>query len=183
MEVVYCTQDKFAAVEDLAIFLAGPTSDDLNQSWRIEALKFLKHINFNGVVYVPEPSDGWTGIAKWPEFPELYRWEVDRLTVSDCIMFWIPRDFSEVGRMSDGSPKVSMPATNTNVEFGKYAHQENVVYGRPPSAPLMKYLDEYYKDINKKNGWERLIHTTLEETLLAAVYTAKIQHYFNTDHI
>lgn len=108
-----------------SIFLAGPTprSEDV-PSWRPEALRLLEKHKFNGTVYVPEDSQ-----ASWAfNYDNQIEWELEALHASTVILFWIPRE-------------ACMPGFTTNVEFGHFITQRNVVVGWPPTATKTKYLE------------------------------------------
>jgi len=128
-----------------SIFLAGPTPRNENvKSWRLEVCQKLKELEFDGVVYVPEYS---TWKPKM-EYLNQVMWEREALTQATVIMFWIPRDLTD------------MPAFTTNVEFGYWLHSGKVIYGRPDNAEKTKYLDWLYKeDYNKEplNDLEQLL--------------------------
>lgn len=119
-----------------SIFLAGPTPRGKEvASWRVEAIKKLEELGFDGVVFVPEYS---TWIPK-ENYEEQANWEREALTEATVILFWIPRSFPD------------LPAFTTNVEFGYWLHSKKVIYGRPDGAPKTKYLDWLYKtDYNEK---------------------------------
>ena len=119
-----------------SIFLAGPTPRGKEvASWRVEAIKKLEELGFDGVVFVPEYS---TWIPK-ENYEEQANWEREALTEATVILFWIPRSFPE------------LPAFTTNVEFGYWLHSKKVIYGRPDGAPKTKYLDWLYKtDYNEE---------------------------------
>ena len=108
-----------------SIFLARPTPRDSSvKSWRPEAINLLENHKFNGTVYVPEDRDGS------PQFSydhQIY-WEWLALETSSAILFWVPREIS------------NMPAFTTNVEFGLYAIRGRCVLGYPNGAPKMSYL-------------------------------------------
>jgi hypothetical protein len=59
-----------------SIFLAGPTPRDKSvPSWRPDALECLKRLGFDGIVYIPECSNGQAKInydaqAEWELRPE-----------------------------------------------------------------------------------------------------------------
>lgn len=133
MQVIYAKQP-FPNSVTRSIMLAGPTprSPDV-PSWRPEAIRLLEETGFglDGTVFSPEPADG-----KWDKsgYENQVEWEEKALNVSDCILFWVPRDMQ------------TMPALTTNVEFGFWANSGKVVFGYPPEAPdarRNKYL-EYY---------------------------------------
>lgn len=108
-----------------SIFLAGPTPRSKNvQSWRPAAVACLDTLKFDGTVFVPEDSD-----QSWAfNYDSQIEWELQALHSASCILFWVPRDF------------VDMPAFTTNVEFGLFAKNRNIVLGTPPDAVRVKYL-------------------------------------------
>lgn len=113
-----------------SIFLAGPTPRDKDTiSWRVEAIKYLKKINFDGVVYIPEDE-----FIRKNDYVDQAEWEEKLLQM----------------RLSyfSGFPELDkMPAFTTNVEFGYWLAKtpEKIVYGRPDNARKIKYLDWLYK--------------------------------------
>ena len=118
-----------------SIFLAGPTPRDKDTiSWRVDAVKILEKLGFDGVVYVPEYST-WKPKT---DYVDQAMWERIGLSNATIIAFWIPRHLPD------------MPALTTNVEFGYWLHSGKVIYGRPNDAEKIKYLDWLYKlDYNK----------------------------------
>lgn len=59
MKVIYSDQKIVVPAGQKSIFLAGPTPrDQQTPSWRIEALTILDGLGFNGIVFVPESSNG-----------------------------------------------------------------------------------------------------------------------------
>lgn len=147
MEVIYATE-KFPDTVNKSLFLAGPTprSNDV-ESWRNEALSYLKNKGFDGVVFIPEPRD-----QKWhKDYDRQVNWEEDFLNMADCIVFWVPRELE------------TMPAFTTNVEFGAWCESGKVVFGAPPDAPKNTYLKHYATKYNIPSA------ETLEETLDAAL--------------
>jgi len=147
MEVIYATE-KVPDTVNKSIFLAGPTprSSDV-ESWRNEALSYLKNKGFDGVVFIPEPRD-----QKWhKDYDRQVNWEEDFLNMADCIVFWVPRELE------------TMPAFTTNVEFGAWCESGKVVFGAPPDAPKNTYLKHYAEKYNIPSA------DTLEETLDAAL--------------
>ena len=120
-----------------SIFLAGPTPRNENvKSWRKEACKLLEEKGFDGVVYVPEYSDG----KPLMDYLDQVEWEREALSNASVIAFWIPRELKE------------MPAFTTNVEFGYWIHTGRIIYGRPDEARKNKYLDWLYKKDVKKDA-------------------------------
>ena len=113
-----------------SIFLAGPTPrEEKVASWRVDAVKKLEELGFDGVVFVPEYS---TWVPK-TNYVDQANWEREALTEATVILFWIPRSLPD------------MPGFSTNVEFGYWLHSGKVLYGRPDSASKIKYLDWLYK--------------------------------------
>ena len=133
-----------------SILLAGPTPRGKEvASWRVEAVKKLEELGFDGVVFVPEystwiPKENYEGQANW---------EREALTEATIILFWIPRSLPD------------MPGFSTNVEFGYWMHSKKVIYGRPDGAPKTRYLDWLYRtDYNEEpfNNLDKLLEYALE---------------------
>ena len=133
-----------------SIFLAGPTPRGKEvASWRIEAVKKLEELGFDGVVFVPEYS---TWVPK-ENYINQANWEREALTEATIILFWIPRSLPD------------MPGFSTNVEFGYWMHSKKVIYGRPDGAPKTRYLDWLYRaDYNEEpfNNLDRLLEYAVE---------------------
>lgn len=133
MKILY--SDQSPVVQQPSVFLAGPTPRAAdNVGWRPAAIKEFEDFGFTGQLLVPEPFG-----TKWSDYQNQIRWEEDCLEAATVILFWVPRELSQ------------MPALTTNVEFGEYlrARTDAVVYGRPPNAPNNRYLDWKYE---KKKG-------------------------------
>ena len=134
MELKYYEDSEFNT-NIKSIFLAGPTPRDVNvKSWRNEAIKILKELNFDGEVYVPESIDRAVN-DDFLTYTGVIDWELERLENAKLILFWIPRDLE------------TLPGFTTNVEFGYHLKTGKVVYGRPQNAPKTKYLDYIYEKI------------------------------------
>ncbi len=133
-----------------SIFLAGPTPrEEKVASWRVDAVKKLEELGFDGVVFVPEYS---TWVPK-TNYVDQANWEREALTEATVILFWIPRSLPD------------MPGFSTNVEFGYWLHSKKVIYGRPDGAPKTKYLDWLYKtDYNEEpfNDLDKLLEYAME---------------------
>ena len=133
-----------------SIFLAGPTPrEEKVASWRVDAVKKLEELGFDGVVFVPEYS---TWVPK-TNYVDQANWEREALTEATIILFWIPRSLPD------------MPGFSTNVEFGYWLHSKKVIYGRPDGAPKTKYLDWLYKtDYNEEpfNDLDKLLEYAVE---------------------
>lgn len=131
-----------------SIFLAGPTPRSKEvPSWRPEALRILEKHGYDGVVFVPETSDG-----KWREdYVGQVEWEERCLNIADCILFWVPREMT------------TMPALTTNSEWGMWQNSGKVVFGAPLEAVSVRYQRYYAEKL-------RVPHfTSLEETILGAL--------------
>jgi hypothetical protein len=133
-----------------SIFLAGPTPRTPGIiSWRKEACEILEELGFNGIVYVPEYSDGETR----NNYNYEAMWERKALTLSTVIIFWIPRSLPYMAGFS------------TNVEFGYWLHTKKVIYGRPDNAVKIRYLDWLYKTdygLNPINNLNELLQKATE---------------------
>ena len=147
MEINYSDQKVIKGKK--SIFLAGPTPRDSNTpSWRPDVCMRLEKLGFDGVLYVPENSDG----QAMQDYMHQVEWERDALTQATIILFWIPRKLPE------------MPAFTTNVEFGYWLHSGKVLYGRPDDSSKNRYLDWLYElDMKEKP------YSSLEELLKEAV--------------
>lgn len=134
-----------------SIFLAGPTprSPDV-ASWRPTALEILEGLDYDGVVFLPEPLG-----AAWPSYDVQFAWERDMLDACDVILFWIPRDMK------------TLPGLTTNVEFGLYLRSGKVVAGSPPGADSTNYL---MASLNRDTG-SKDWHKDLRDLLVAATRT------------
>lgn len=127
MEVIYAMEKPPSSFKK-SIFLAGPSPRDKSHpNWRVEALKILEEINYDGVVFIPLPRDG-----NWKHnYDDQVEWEEKYLNMSDQIVFWVPRDLE------------SLPAFTTNVEFGMWYDSGKIVLGFPKGAPKMRYLESH----------------------------------------
>lgn len=123
-----------------SIFLAGPSPrrEDV-RDWRPLALEALKHLGFDGVVYIPIPSYRFNGAFRTEEtawsYADQCAWECDARSRADAIVFWVPRDIDLT------QPDMGMPAFTTNFELGEDLTSGRVWYGRPPEAVKCRYLD------------------------------------------
>jgi 8-oxo-dGTP pyrophosphatase MutT (NUDIX family) len=151
MQIVYAQED-FPGTFARSLFLAGPAPRSKEvASWRPEALEILRQSGYNGVVFVPElRAKKWNG-----KYHEQIAWEEKALSMSDCIIFWIPREL------------VHMPAFTTNIEYGEWLKSGKIVMGSPKDAPKMSYL--------RVRGEKYLVpqFDTLKETTLAGMDMVK----------
>lgn len=157
MKIVYTGEDA-PNTFNKSIFLAGPTPRNPQEveSWRPDAIKILEDKGFDGVVFSPESQDSKSNM----DYDDQIAWEHKYLNMSDCIVFWVPRDLS-----LDNNGQMKMPAFTTNVEWGTWKDSGKVVFGCPSDlkARKNKYL-KYYADFYKVDGG-----ATLTETLDAAL--------------
>lgn len=147
MQVVYTGELPPEALKK-SIFLAGPTPrSEKVKSWRPEALKILRKLGYEGVVFVPEYRDGViAGLEGNIE------WEEMCLNMADCIVFWVPRNI-----------KGGMPAFTTNIEWGRWENSGKVVFGAPPRASKMSYMKHYAKKLQVPLFND--LHETIESAL------------------
>ncbi|PIR93588.1 hypothetical protein COT97_05880 [Candidatus Falkowbacteria bacterium CG10_big_fil_rev_8_21_14_0_10_39_11] len=150
MQVVYA-REPMPNSFSRSIFLAGPTPRDENtQSWRPHALKILKRLKYDGVVFVPEPS-GFTWNVEF-DYHEQVEWEEAAIHRSDCIVFWLPRDMTK------------LPGITTNDEWGTWKHKVKCVLGYPKDAVKVGYQKKYADDrkIAVTNKLEDTLQSALE---------------------
>lgn len=123
LTIVYALEKAPVSFEK-SIFLAGPTPRKSGvTSWRPEALRLLQAAGYDGVVFVPEHRSGkWHGM-----YDEQLRWEEQCLNMTDCILFWVPRDMN------------SLPGITTADEWGTWKDSGKAVLGAPPEAHNVRY--------------------------------------------
>jgi 8-oxo-dGTP pyrophosphatase MutT (NUDIX family) len=137
-----------------SIFLAGPTVRAAGApSWRIDALKLLEKLGFDGHVFIPEAADGvWKN-----DYDGQVEWEEEGLNRADVILFWVPRDLTGD---TYGTP---MPAFTTNDEWGHWKESGKVVWASPQWAVKTSYQKYYAKKLGVPS------EETLEDGLKAAL--------------
>lgn len=150
MKVIYADQNIVVPSGQKSIFLAGPTPrDQQTPSWRLKALTILDNLDFNGIVFVPEKSNG----QPKTDYIQQAEWEYVALHIATTIVFWIPRYLPD------------MPGFTTNVEFGYWVKSGKVLYGRPDTAEKIKYLDWLYNKVTDQqpiNELKELIELAIE---------------------
>lgn len=150
MQVKYYEDDIIE--NEKSIVLCGPTPRDTNTpSWRPEALKILKKLDYDGIVYVPEYKDGKGYNSSFEKVK--YTWERNTYLNSTVILFWVPREIP------------NMLGLTTNVEFGYWLKSGKCIYGRPDFAQRTRYLDWLYNlEYNKEpyNNLEELLKETIK---------------------
>lgn len=146
------------------IFLAGPTvrghQTHLRPSWRFEAIELFEKSEFEGSLIVPE-FISLTESDKSKTWIPL--WEYNGLKRADTILFWIPRTKELIG-------------LTTNWEHGYWFARspDRVVYGRPDECYRNGYLDIMYTEILREEGQEAIIHTSLLDTVEAAIMNSHV---------
>lgn len=124
------THKEFPALSD-AVFLAGPCPrEDYEDDWRNEAIDILNKIGFTGDIINPTNPEYDNDLKKQT------LWEYKGLHLASHILFWIPRDKNH-------------PAFTTNIEFGEWMNQPNVVVGFPPESERNEYIKERLAMISK----------------------------------
>jgi 8-oxo-dGTP pyrophosphatase MutT (NUDIX family) len=129
--------------------LAGPTPRNADvKSWRPEAIKFFEELGYDGVIFNPEDRE-----LKWREnvYKQQVEWEETALNMADCVLFWVPRDLS------------NMPAFTTNDEWGYWKDSGKAVFGAPEDAKKIRYQKYYADKLAVPNS------DTLKETVHKAV--------------
>jgi 8-oxo-dGTP pyrophosphatase MutT (NUDIX family) len=133
-----------------SVFLMGPTPRGpvaSVPSWRIEALRILEALGFQGEVMVPEPRDG-----RWPDYATQIAWEDAALQQSDRIMVWLPLNMD------------TLPGLTTNDEWGYWKARDpaRLILGTPADAQHVRCQHYYAQRLGIP------IHPTLEEACNAA---------------
>lgn len=152
---IYYSDSPMPTTLTKSLFLAGPSSRDKETfDWKIEAVKILEEMNFDGDVFIPVPKRKFAGgdeSESW-SYIEQVAWECECRHIADMIVFWVPRDI-----------KGKMPGFTTNIEFGEDLSSGKYIYGRPDKADKCRYLDD--RNASLKN----ITYTTLKELLEATV--------------
>lgn len=139
MNIIYSQEplpDKFSK----SLFLAGGTLRNKDKQpadvqqlyrWRLEALKILESLGYDGVVFVPEFQEGGLDRTNVDLYTNQIDWEEQCLKASDRICFWVPRNMEY------------LPCLTTNVEFGAWAPSRKCILGTPKGAQHVSYLHYY----------------------------------------
>jgi nucleoside 2-deoxyribosyltransferase len=155
---IYYSDQKLPTEVTKTIFLAGPTPRDSDtKTWRTEAIEILKKLNFNGEVFIPEPSTG----KFLHEYTDQIEWELTAMKMADSIIFWVPRELKK------------MPALTTNVEFGYWINSGKVVFGFPENAEKIRYLEYLAKkhNVHCYNHLEEVVKESLINIGVGALRT------------
>lgn len=129
-----------------SVFLAGPSPRKKEVlDWRHEALSLFEKNEFNGTIFIPVPKERFYGKDDSPDwtYDNQVDWECKARSVSDIILFWIPRSIDR------NKKDLGMPAFTTNIEFGEDLHSGKIMYGRPDNAEKCRYLDKRILEIKE----------------------------------
>jgi len=149
MNIIYSDQSAYGNAHP-SMFLAGPTPrDESTPSWRPEALRILKELNYKGTVFVPEYSIRQEQV----DYLKQVEWEDAALNSALYQVFWVPRNL------------ITLPAFTTNIEFGRFAHLPSCLYGRPDDSEKNQYLDWYYTKYNNHPIYNSLTDLLKRATL------------------
>lgn len=149
MRIVQARQ-AFPDTWERSLFLVGPSprGGQRHHSWRPIAIDMLQDLQYDGVVFNPEPMDGLDP----DEYGAQVKWECQGLEYADGIVAWVPRNL------------VSLPAFTTNVEFGWWMTSgKPQALGYPIGAPKMRYLHAHAERLGIP------VYHTLDETLQSVI--------------
>ena len=132
-----------------SIFLAGPTPRQRStvRSWRPRAIRTLKKLGFNGVVYIPENRIRSAKI----DHKKQPKWEHRMLFKSSCVLFWVPRNTKR------------LPGFTTNIEFGLFSRSGKVSFGAPKRAHRIDYMRFMADEFDIPQSWK------LEDAIRTAI--------------
>lgn len=138
----------------LSVFLAGPSAERGDQSWRPAAISELEQ-QWPGARQLHVLSPESRGGVRAEHYEDQFRWELAARHQATAVLFWIPRDVTK------------MPGFTTNVEFGHdIGRGRLLVLGCPPDCPnpeRNRYL------IALANAAGAPVRTTLRETVSTAI--------------
>jgi hypothetical protein len=156
------TPNKKPKFDQPSIFLAGPSpradTPDLvgRTNWRYGAVMALNDMEFTGTVFSPEMLSIKSGSPF--DYESQVEWEYQCLENCTIIAFWVPRVMP------------AFPGLTTNVEFGRYVHQQRTLYGRPDASDSNRYLDWLYDKVQDRDP-----HNDLGELMEAAASLAELR--------
>lgn len=149
-----------AILDKNSIFLAGPTvrGGCFADSWRNVACNILNECKYDGVVYVPEYSEGNVSF----DLTKQANWERKCLKNAGCILFNLDRKFPE------------NPGLTTNVEFGTYTATRlgHIIMCNPKGANKNNYLEWLYNTELEDQHKVGKIYKELEEALKESIRVA-----------
>ena len=142
MNLIYNNDDINFDITKNTIFLAGPTSRiNCHDSWRKNASKYLEEFGFNGNIIIPEPKN--CIVSNNIDKNTQIEFERQYLSMSNIILFWIPRNNSELIGLT------------TNIEFGEWYNSNKVVVGFPDDSIKNDYI-KYIIDENNLDFYNNL---------------------------
>ncbi|MCC7522395.1 hypothetical protein IT407_01145 [Candidatus Uhrbacteria bacterium] len=152
LQVIY-TLDPLVGTALPSLFLAGPTPRHPHvRSWRPQALRTIRSYREKLAIYYPEPrgSDSWN-----PDGVQHIRWEREALKRADAILFWMPRQLT------------NMPGFRSNTEWGFWTarNPDKLVLGYPKDAPGMRGMsdDAQYYGIPIAHSLSATVKLSLEK--------------------
>jgi ADP-ribose pyrophosphatase YjhB (NUDIX family) len=154
---IYYSDSSTPVQVNKSLFLAGPSPRGKEAiDWRIEAVRILEELKFDGEVFIPIPEKKFAGggdQATWTYLNQI-QWECESREIADRVVFWVPRDI-----------KAGMPGFTTNVEFGEDLGKGKVVYGRPDKADKCRYLDQRNEELSNitHNSLKSLLQDTIAQ--------------------
>lgn len=144
MHLIYSDSGLSTRDETPSIFLAGPSPrgyvEGHPNDWRDDTIPMFERLKFEGKLFIPRPSNG-----HMENYLNQVEWELHHLEIANVILFWVPRKYPEMKGMT------------TNVEFGMWAKDPKVIYGRPDWAEQTRYLDHIYKKYLGRNPHNDLL--------------------------
>jgi len=140
MQIVYTTESIPNEIVH-SIFLAGPTLRSAQignglQSWRVKALAILELLNYNGIVFLPEPNPNNNQSFEQLDYETVHQWETKCLNIADRIIFWINRDLD-----------AGILGLTTNTEFGQWMESGKCILGTEPGADSVRYQEVWAKEL------------------------------------
>lgn len=127
MQIIYPNSHP-EEIQRPSIFLAGPSPrSSMGEHWRADAFKEFERFEFDGTLFSPVPEDltNLDGHFDTEMYFNQIDWEQRYLREATVIMFWVPRELSE------------LPGFTTNIEFGQYVNSGKIVLGYPFHAANM----------------------------------------------
>jgi 8-oxo-dGTP pyrophosphatase MutT (NUDIX family) len=127
-----------------SIFLAGPSLRPGQEgiSWRVNALKILELLEYDGIVFVPEAR---AGNFEDFNYETQILWETKCLSIADNIIFYINRR------------KPDLLGLTTNQEFGYWADSGKCILITEVNADSVRYQEWWAKHL-KMDSYHELFN-------------------------
>lgn len=118
-----------------SIFLAGPTlrEGQEGESWRKKALDVLSLLEYDGIVFVPEPREGMFNDFN---YDAQILWETRCLRIADKIVFYLNRNI-----------KQDLLGLTTNDEWGYWKDSGKCILITEPNADKVRYQEWWAKEL------------------------------------